>query len=98
VGQGGGCTIPHEPNHAKASSTQLQVIRLPVLCPMGRVTGCWPANGSGRSMKKRMNNNIDEMYCRYACPCKYGVALLCVVYLYTSVKPPISKEGVECEI
>jgi hypothetical protein len=37
------------------------------------------------------------MWCKYVCPCVYDVVRR-DVYLYTSVKPPIGKEGVECEI
>jgi hypothetical protein len=32
-----------------------------LLCPTGRVRGSQPARRSRRSVKKRMNNNIDVM-------------------------------------
>jgi hypothetical protein len=36
-------------------------LRLPLLCPTGRVRGSRPARRSGRSVKKRMNSNVDVM-------------------------------------
>jgi hypothetical protein len=39
----------------------LHYVKQEVLCPTGRVWGSWPAIGSGRSVKKRMDSNIVVM-------------------------------------
>jgi hypothetical protein len=43
--------------HPKITIVYIEI----VLCLTGRARGSWPARRSGRSVRKRMNSNIDVM-------------------------------------